>query len=324
MVTRESIFYINLRQAYILSPLLANRLSSRTVLLTSVPEVYLNEVKIRRIFGPEVRKVWIASDTDDVEDCVEERDKVALRLEAAETKLIRLANGARLKGLKKAADGAHAHARGDDGNAESGSVAARWVPEKKRPTHRLKPIIGKKVDTINWSRSELQRLLPKAEAAQRRHVVGEAKLIGAVFVEFASQRAAQDAYQTVAHHQPLHMAPRYIGVRPDEIIWKNLRIKWWERIVRVIATTAFVVAMIIFWAIPISFVASISNIDSLTEKVSFLSFINDIPDAILGVVTGLLPSVMVAILIALVPHILRCKSSALSRWTATFDRSALR
>ena len=312
MVTRESIFYINLRQAYVLSPLFANRLSSRTVLLTSVPEVYLDEVKIRQIFGPEVRKVWIASDTDDVEDCVEERDKVALKLEAAETKLIRLANGARLKGLKKSADAAGAHAHGDDANAESGSVAARWVPEKKRPTHRPK-FFGKKVDTINWSRSELQRLLPEAETAQRRHIAGEAKLVGAVFVEFASQRAAQDAYQTVAHHQPLHMAPRYIGVRPDEIIWKNLRIKWWERIVRLIATTAFVVAMIIFWAIPISFVASISNIDSLTERVSFLSFINDIPDAVLGVVTGLLPSVLVAILIALVPHILRCKSSALSR-----------
>jgi len=36
MITRESIYYINLRQAYLLSPLYSARLSSRTVLFTSV------------------------------------------------------------------------------------------------------------------------------------------------------------------------------------------------------------------------------------------------------------------------------------------------
>ena len=42
-------------------------------------------------------------------------------------------------------------------------------------------------------------------------------------------------------------------------------------------------------------------------EVPFLSFINDIPSQILGVVTGLLPSVMLAILMALVPIVCRCK-----------------
>lgn len=36
MITRESIYYINIRQAYLLSPLYAERLSSRTVLYCSV------------------------------------------------------------------------------------------------------------------------------------------------------------------------------------------------------------------------------------------------------------------------------------------------
>ena len=38
MITRESIYYINLRQAYLLSPFYAARISSRTVLFCSVPE----------------------------------------------------------------------------------------------------------------------------------------------------------------------------------------------------------------------------------------------------------------------------------------------
>jgi hypothetical protein len=314
MVTRETLYYINLRQVYLLSPRYANRISSRTVLFTSVPTPYLDEAKLRRVFGPAVKNIWICTDCDDIEDLIEERDKVAFRLEGAEVKLVRQANAARLKSLKKSGAGraeeghSHAVAASEDPNAESGSVAARWLSQKKRPTHRLKPLIGKKVDTINWSRSELEKLLPKVDDLQEAHRAGKAKYINAVFIEFVSQSAAQDAYQALAHHQPLHMAPRYVGLRPEEIIWKNLKIRWWERVIRLIATTAFIVAMIVFWAIPVAFVGTLSNINYLTDKVKFLRFILDIPPAILGVITGLLPVVLLAILISLVPIILRCKS----------------
>jgi hypothetical protein len=313
MVTRECIFYINLRQAYLLSPLYANRMSSRTVLFTSVPQPYLNEGKLRQVFGRTIKNIWICTDCKDVQDLVDERDKVAMRLEGAETKLIRLANAARLKEQKKGAGaraeeaGGLGHTADEVGDSESGSIASRWVPQKKRPTHRLKPLFGQKVDTINWCRSELQSLLPKVQAAQDSHRRREAPPINAVFIEFVSQSAAQDAVQTVAHHQPLHMAPRYIGIRPEEVIWKNMRIKWWERIVRIIATTAFVTVMIIFWAVPVAAVGAISNINYLKQNKSFswLSFLDKLPSWILGVVTGLLPVVALSILIALVPIILR-------------------
>ena len=98
------------------------------------------------------------------------------------------------------------------------------------------------------------------------------------------------------------MAPRL-----PEVIWSNMGISYPERIGRFAATTAFVTVMIIFWAIPVAFVGTISNINYLTDKVHFLKFILDIPPAILGIVTGLLPSVMLAILMALLPIVLRRK-----------------
>lgn len=104
------------------------------------------------------------------------------------------------------------------------------------------------------------------------------------------------------------MAPRYIGLDPTQVVWSNLRIQWWERIVRHGSTLAFVIAMIIFWAIPTAVVGAISNINSLTNMVPFLSFIQAVPSWIQGVITGLLPTVLMAILIALVPIIIRCKS----------------
>ena len=316
MVMRESIYYINLRQAYLISPLYANRMSSRTVLFTSVPEDYQNEIVLRRVLGKQVKNVWIASDCEDLEKLVEERDKIAMKLEAAETKLVKTANKARLKEAKK---GVHpeeppANMRAVDG--ESGSVAARWVPPKQRPTHRLKFWIGKKVDTINWCRSELERLIPKVEAMQNKFRAGEGKLICSVFAEYFTQTEAQAAFQSLTHHQPLHMAPRFIGVNPEEVIWANLKISWASRVLRNIVTTGFVTALIIFWAIPVAFVGTLSNIQALTQGdptaippkpplLPWLSFINKIPSEILGVVQGLLPSVLLAILMALLPPFLR-------------------
>ncbi|OAX81242.1 hypothetical protein ACJ72_04420 [Emergomyces africanus] len=310
MITREMLFFINLRQAYFFSPLYASRTSSKTVLFTSVPEEYLNEAKIRRIYGNDkVKNVWIPTDTKELAELVGERDKIAFRLEGAETKLIKLANAARIKTLKnKPADEENRdtdNLNGDDVQGESGSVAAAWIKPSQRPTHRLKPIIGKKVDTINWSRTEIERLNPEIEALQAKHRAGDAKKISSVFVEFYTQNEAQSAYQMVAHNQPLHMAPRHIGLNPNDIIWSNLRIKWWELIIRNAATIGAVVTLIIFWAIPVAVVGAISNINYLTEKVPFLSFINDCPPVILGLITALLPAVLLAVLMALLPIILR-------------------
>jgi len=119
LVTRESIFYINLRQAFLLSPVYANRMSARTVLFTSVPKDYLHEGRLRKVFGSAVRNIWIARDTEKVDELVEERDKVAYRLEAAEVKLIKLANGERLKATKKGAVDPEEE-RIEQGDAESG------------------------------------------------------------------------------------------------------------------------------------------------------------------------------------------------------------
>lgn len=200
MVTREHIFYINLRQAYNLSPAYASRISSRTVLFTAVTENYLNKDKIRTMFGRDkVKNVWIASDTKELEDKVKERDDAAMKLEGAETNLIVMANKARNKALKKKGSVEDGNP-GEEGvgqfDDESGSVAAKWVQAKDRPTHRLTMLIGKKVDTINWARSEIERLTPEIEELQAKHRAGEVKLVSSVFVEFYQQADAQLAYQS--------------------------------------------------------------------------------------------------------------------------------
>lgn len=305
LVARESIFYINLRQAFLLSPVYANRISSRTVLFTSVPKAYLDQSKLRKVFGDAVKRIWITGDTTLVDELVEERDQVAYQLEAAEVKLIKLANAERLKATTHAPSNAEEKPAAPL-DAESGSLAARWIPQKKRPTHKLGKfgLVGQKVDSINWCRSRLETLIPEVEAAQAAYLAGETKADGAVFIEFVRQSDAQAAFQTLSHHQALHMSPRYIGVNPNEVVWPSLKFPWWQKVLRQIAVVGFITALIVFWAIPVAFVGLVSNISYLMTY-SWLQWLEKIPDAIMGVVSGLLPSVLLAVLMSLVPIIMR-------------------
>jgi hypothetical protein len=307
MIMRECIFYINLRQAFLLSPFYANRISSRTVLFSSVPEPYLDEAKLRKVFGHSAKTIWITSDTKEVDSLVGDRDKAAMRLEKAEVKLIKLANKARQKAIKGGASPEEADKAPVVGDAETGSVAARWIPEKKRPSHRLGPLglFGKKVDTINWCRTELERLIAEVGVAQAKYRAGGYKKIPGVFIEFKTQADAEGAAQVLSHHQGLHMTPKYVGIRPNEIIWKSLAIPWWQKVIRRYAVQAFIFALILFWAIPVAFVGLISNVNYL-KTISFLTWLDKIPTVIMGVVTGLLPSVLLSILMSLVPIVMRC------------------
>lgn len=304
-IFRECVYYINLRQAFLVSPFYSDRVSSRTVLFTSVPESFLDERKLRKVFGSSVLHVWITGDVQKIEKLVEERDKTAYKLEKAEVKLIKLANKERIKATKgNTADREEPMAPLD---AESGSVAARWISRKKRPTHRTGPLglIGKKVDSIDWCRSELTRLIPETEAAQAEYRAGSYKKVPAVFLEFRTQAEAETAYQVLAHHQALQMSPRHIGITPSDVVWSSLSIPWWQKVVRRYAVLAFITAMIIFWAIPVAVVGVISNITYLEDRFSWLSFLKSVPRVIMGVITGLLPSVALSVLMSLVPVVMR-------------------
>ena len=302
LIFREFIFYINLRQAFLLSPLYAQRLSSRTVLFTSVPDSIRDERRIRKIFGAAVRNVWVIRDTKELDENVKNRDKAAFRLEKSEVKLIKKANKARTKGLNDANDGEPKENPGAL-EAASGEVAARYITPKDRPTHKLGllGLIGKKVDSIDWCREELGRLSPLIQKQQAEY--DNQKPTGSVFVEFATQAQAENAFQSLAHHEGLHMA-RFIGITPSDVVWSSLNLPWWQRAVRRYAVLAFITALVIFWAIPVAVVGLISNVNYL-EKISFLTWLQKVPTIIMGFITGLLPSVALSILMSLVPVIMR-------------------
>ena len=294
LIARERMYFIGLRQAYFLSTVRAERLTSRTVLFMSIPKDMLSEQALIQAFGRHVRKVWMVTDAKDLEDKVDDRTKLHMKLEAAEVKLSKQANAARLKAEKK-----------NPGSQSDHRDPNHWIDNKKRPTHKLKPLIGKKVDTINYGRDELPKMNKEIAREQRTHQTGAAEYVGAAFIEFSSQHAAQRAYQLAQKGNKKSMEPRYIDVQPDEIIWKNLKANYATRKIKCLIGTAIILTIIMFWTPITAFVGAVSNINYLTNKVPFLSFINDIPSVILGVVTGLLPAIILAVCVILVPIVCR-------------------
>ncbi|KAF2873533.1 hypothetical protein BDV95DRAFT_567216 [Massariosphaeria phaeospora] len=296
VIARESFYAVNLRQAYRCSPWGASRLSSRTILFTSVPKA-ITQAALFEMF-PGVAHAWVASNCKKLQELVDDRDDTALKMEAAEIQLSRDANQNRIKAEK----GKKAY-KGED--AGEGS---QWLNPKDRPTHKLKFLIGKKVDTIEYGRQHLAELIPKIQAEQDTHWKGKGDLVGAVFLEFDTQTHAQDAWQMMQTRKTKpnsKMQARQLGVQPAEVVWNNLRIGTAEHWVRWLLAASFITVMIVFFAIPVAFVGTVSQINYLTERFTWLEWINQIPSVILGVITGLLPVIMLAVLMSLVPVVCR-------------------
>lgn len=274
----------------------------------SVPEDYKNEKKLRSVFGDSVQRFWVTSNCKELAKKVRKRDRLAFRLERAQTKCIRDANAARMKAMKKVRKNTPNGCAIDTESVGSEEV---WLQKVARPTYRPR-WFGPKVDAILWWRSKLSSAIREVEEMQQRHRDGEAKYLSAVFVEFETQIQAQVALQTLSHHQPFHMTPRYIGIPPRQVVWSALNLSWSQRVIRKLVVRGGLGALVIFWSFPAAIVGAISNVTYLSSMIPFLKFIDKLPEVIKGVISGLLPSGALVLLMTLVPIICRskcCKNS---------------
>lgn len=199
----------------------------------------------------------------------------------------------------------------EDENAEW----TKWLKKSDRPTHRLPlfdwtpgwfpgfPLIHKKVDSIYYCRKELARLNMEIEKDQQEHE--RYPKMNSAFIQFNNQVAAHMACQSVTHHVPKHMAPRVVEVSPGDVLWDNMAIRWWDEWLRTFIVIAIVFGMTILWAFPVAFTSSLSQIDSLVDNYSWLSFIRDnkVTYNVAKAVAGVLPALLLAVLLAFVPII---------------------
>lgn len=290
IIYKELRYYTVFRHALLLTPFYNTLLSSRTIFLGELGLAVALVPDLRRHF-PQALEVWFARDYSELDELIAEREKLAKKYEGTLNKLIIKAD----KVVKKA------QKKGESVPAPANDIE-KYI--KKRPTHRKKFLIGEKVDTLSYCPERIGELNTLIAESQTNRLLF--KQLPAAFVEFPTQLEAQRAFQAILVAKNEFKGARcFLNVSPDDVVWANMNLTSAKRRLLRIAGNTFLTLLIIFWCIPVAVVGAISNINTLTTVVPFLKFINKMPAKIMGIITGLLPVVLLSVLMLLVPVIIR-------------------
>lgn len=310
------------------------RTRSLTALLSVCAHADLDEEKLTQLFHHlpgGAQHVWLNRDLKEMPDVFNKRLKATKKLESATTALIKTAAKLKAKDEKaaKKKNGKPVDDKWTTANhAESDStLAERLVPANKRPQHRnpqfkwlpfALPFFGAKVDTIDWCKDEIVEhtaTLEKARAQLQADIdepgIGENEVyrpLNSAFILFNQQIAAHLAVQSLTHNEPYTMNGRYLDMAPKDVIWSNLGMNPYEMQVRKAISYGITAALIIFWAIPVAFVGIVSNVATLCKQ-SWLAWICKLPSVVVGIITGVLPPALLAVLFMLLPIVLRRECS---------------
>lgn len=291
VITRERLFLINFRQIYVTSKPIAHRLSSRVVLFLSVPHDILSSDNFEQVFGNGVQRTWKVTKLDDLKKLVDDRNQKVNDLEGAELTVA--------TNVVKQRRNLQSRSRAPDGSLERGDASVDH-PDN-RPTHRSPPLIGQKLDSIDDILNSVPDLDQKISDLRSKYDTEKVRHTGAVFVEFKNQVVAHQALQQVQHHSPLTFQPRYIGIPPANVKWHNLAMDPAVRISKKYTAIALIIAITIFWSIPVGIVATITNIEELANNYKWLSWINKLPNWLIGLIQGYLPPTALSLITSYVP-----------------------
>ncbi|WVR06572.1 hypothetical protein IAU60_003604 [Kwoniella sp. DSM 27419] len=338
LLWREYNHFVQVRQAWLTSPQHLALARSRTIAVTNVPESAASESSIKEIAGivaridtttgpsgasgsqPRmstategtavngngadvenggVKHVWLTRKVKDIEKVWQDRDDECSRLEGGASKLIKLS-------VKNEAKGKTPQAKGQyDAERTGGDPSERYVLAKKRPTWKQGPLglIGKKMDLDS---SPVYIADQNAKLGELRKTIDSLPLGNTVFIRFATQHEAHAFARLCADTDKENKLMKGgVEVVPEDIQWDNTSMNPYQRKVGKIISWALTIGLIIVWAVPVAFVGAVSNVDSLCSRASWLAWICNNGPVLRGVVKGILPPVLLAILFMLLPIVLR-------------------
>jgi len=291
----ELLKYTQLRHRRLASNI---RSSTTTILVTDIPTDLLDDDRLRKlydIFPHGVRTVSINKDRSKLAKVVEEREKVVIALEKAETRLIQK--------VQRANRSRRTEIRPDEAANGSGSSSMRplWTEHLGRgdretlrlPTQCLLwkvrvPYVGRIVDTIDYLRQELDRLNIEISDQQRRPQ--DFRLTDSAFIRFNRPIGAHMASQSVQHLRPHTMIARPAGEAPTDILWQNVSMTWLERYVRAYTVGIFAVALIVVATGPVAFTGLLSQVPYLVATFPSLQRLKTLPVWVLATLQGVLPA----------------------------------
>lgn len=309
----EMTHFLRIRQKWLVSPKHLIRASATTILVTSIPKSLLDEDSLRRLFSHlpgGVRNIWLNRNYSNLLIDVNNRDAIARQLELAELRLIQRA-------LRRSQNSLVAVDQHGPSESSTRQVVDTLVPRENRPQHRLPlfpwfislpnwTFLGEKVDTIDWCKEELSRRNPDIANKQRHPELY--KPLNSAFIQFNRQIAAHMAVQSVSHSRVKALSPRYLEASPQDVVWTNMQLHWWERYVWTVAAWIMVIAFTVLYLVPVAFIGTLSHVPSLVQRAPWLGFLTKETTAAKvtrGIFTGVLPTLLLTIIVALVPFFMK-------------------
>ncbi|GFH18694.1 uncharacterized protein HaLaN_15542 [Haematococcus lacustris] len=159
----------------------------------------------------------------------------------------------------------------------------------------VKPV---KVDAITFWSDRLRQLADQIHVSQANCLQ---RPVPSAFVTFQT-RATQVVLATNLHHHDETTWQATLAPEPKEIIWRNLRMRAWERTLRTMVLWGAYVALVLFFIIPVGIVQALIEVPRLAS-VPVLGTIVNLP-VIKQVLEGIVPGLVLLIFLALLPSLL--------------------
>ncbi|CAE7219857.1 RSN1 7TM multi-domain protein [Pyrenophora teres f. teres] len=255
-----------------------------TVLIDSIPDDWMSEQVLRsqlEVFPGEVTAISFNRDYSAISQLSARRERLARALEVAEISNIRKAYRA---GVQKRAK------------------SSRFLKERRRSSFRSRSLLNlfawlrpKKVDINLFYQEELRNAGEKIELYRKTRE--DFPLLRSAFVTFANPLAAHIACQTVIHTRSGYMTPRTIPLSVDNVVWSNVNIALRDRTIRTVLSNVLIMATATAYVVPVALAGLLSQIIYITQAVSWLSWINELPASFLGLLQGVVPPILVTVLV---------------------------
>ncbi|KAJ2870367.1 phosphate metabolism protein 7 [Coemansia aciculifera] len=275
--------YTQLRMWWLTNPENSSRANANMVLVTSVPDKLVkDEQRLADIFDVlpgGVRQVIVSRQSRELAAIVAKRDRLAGRLEQLLT-----------------AYAVKCTALSDQAQAAGSSYVA-----PQHPTVRTHGVWGKRVDAFEYLASEIAMCNHYiAQSAKTRH---EYKPQSSALILFNQQIAAHLAAQAVIDYKPLSMGRVTTNVDPHDVIWTNLDMNPWSRRIRGYLSFLVTVALTVVWTLLTAFLTGLVQIKNLAVLDEFKWLQGN--NLAMGLFSGIVPSATLALLMTLLPSVLR-------------------
>lgn len=308
--------YVRIRQAYLSSPQYRLRAFANTILVTDISKDYLNADDLTRlysVFPGGVRSIWINRDLSKLSKKIKRRKEILHRLEAAEIRLMKMAlesSTCRRSQVSRLIE------EGAQNRSDIGGEAPLWtryLGDRDREHIRLPilrfdwmpsiPLVGRKVDTIDYCWQQIARLSNEIDRGQRE--AAQYPVTTSAFIQFNTQEAMYMACQSLVMCAPLRFTPQSLQASPRDVKWDDLSISWWNLYTRTVIANVSKAALIIAWSVPVAFTGLLSQVTYLTTLLPWLQWVNTTPLWLLGCIQGVLPQIVLTVLTMLLPYIQR-------------------